>query len=71
MFQFPSFPPVAYVFSYGYPGFPLGGFPHSDISGSSPADGSPKLFAVYHVLLRLKAPRHPPCALCSLILCYL
>ena len=24
---------------------------------------SPKLFAAYHVLLRLREPRHPPCAL--------
>jgi hypothetical protein len=44
-----------------------GGFPHSDISGSSPADGFPKLFAVNHVLHRLLTPRHPPCTLCSLI----
>src|SRR6185503_16005808 len=44
-----------------------GGFPHSDISGSAPADGSPKLFAVNHVLHRLLTPRHPPCTLCSLI----
>ena len=45
-----------------------GGFPHSDISGSSPICGSPKLFAAYYVLLRLLVPRHPPCALCSLII---
>ncbi len=37
--------------------------PHSDISGSKPACGSPKLFAVDRVLLRLLAPRHPPYAL--------
>ena len=37
--------------------------PHSDISGSMPAYGSPKLFAVNHVLHRLLAPRHPPYAL--------
>ena len=30
--------------------------------GSRPAHGSPTLFAVYHVLLRLLAPRHPPFA---------
>jgi hypothetical protein len=42
------------------------GFPHSDISGSKPARGSPKLFAACHVLHRLLAPRHPPRALCSL-----
>ena len=67
MFQFPSFPPRIYVFNTRYPGIPLGGFPHSDISGSKLADSSPKLFAVYHVLHRLLAPRHPPCALSSLI----
>ena len=42
------------------------GFPHSDISGSKPACGSPKLFAACHVLHRLLAPRHPPYALSSL-----
>ena len=42
------------------------GLPHSDIPGSMPAYGSPRLFAVGHVLLRLSAPRHPPCALSSL-----
>ena len=44
----------------------LAGFPHSDISGSSPVSSSPELFAAYHVLHRLLAPRHPPCALRSL-----
>ena len=39
------------------------GFPHSDIPGSTPASGYPRLFAAGHVLLRLLAPRHPPCAL--------
>ena len=42
------------------------GFPHSDISGSLPVCGSPKLFAAYHVFHRLSVPRHPPCALSSL-----
>ena len=42
------------------------GFPHSDSSGSKPVSGSPKLFAAYHVLHRLPAPRHPPTALRSL-----
>ena len=54
-----------YVFSAAVPGSSPGGFPHSDILGSSPAHGSPRLFAVYHVLLRLLTPRHPPSALCS------
>lgn len=37
-----------------------GGFPHSEIFGSKPVRGSPKLIAAYHVLHRLSAPRHPP-----------
>ena len=44
----------------------LAGLPHSGISGSTPACGSPELFAANHALLRLLAPRHPPCALSSL-----
>ena len=40
-----------------------GGLPHSDIHGSTPARGSPWLFAACHVLHRLLAPRHPPNAL--------
>ena len=43
------------------------GFPHSDISGSTPACDSPKLFAANHVLHRLLTPRHSPCALSSLV----
>ncbi len=42
------------------------GFPHSEIPGSKPVCGSPGLFAAYHVLHRLLAPRHPPYALSSL-----
>jgi hypothetical protein len=66
-FSSPRAPRHAYVFSMRYPGIPLGGFPHSDISGSSLVGSSPKLFAAYYVLLRPLAPRHPPCALSSLI----
>src|SRR6202044_1581176 len=44
----------------------LRGFPHSEISGSMPACGSPKLIAACHVLHRLLLPRHLPCALSSL-----
>ena len=43
-----------------------GGFPHSDIHGSKPVRGSPWLFAAYHVLHRLSAPRHPPDTLTTL-----
>ena len=39
------------------------GLPHSDICGSQCICHSPQLFAACHVLLRLREPRHPPCAL--------
>ena len=42
------------------------GFPHSEISGSKPVRGSPKLIAAYYVLHRLSAPRHPLNALKAL-----
>ena len=42
------------------------GFPHSDIRGSLDICSSPRLFAAYHVFLRLLVPRHPPCALLCL-----
>ena len=58
--------PPAYGFSRGSSGINREGLPHSDISGSKPVCGSPKLFAAYHVLHRLLAPRHPPYALSSL-----
>ena len=61
MFQFPGFASYAYGFSARYP-LP-GGLPHSDIHGSTPARGSPWLFAACHVLHRLLVPRHPPNAL--------
>src|SRR6266850_1117809 len=44
----------------------LDGLPHSEIFGSKPVCGSPKLIAAYHVLHRRPAPRHPPYALSSL-----
>jgi len=37
--------------------------PHSDICGSMVVCTSPQLFAAYHVLRRLREPRHPPYAL--------
>ena len=40
-----------------------GGFPHSDTRGSWAVRASPRLFAAFRVLLRLREPRHPPCAL--------
>src|ERR1700761_3236114 len=46
--------------------FTPAGFPHSEILGSKPVCGSPRLIAAYRVLRRLSAPRHPPCTLSSL-----
>ena len=43
------------------------GLPHSDMCGSNPVCKSPHLFAAYHVLRRLRKPRHPPFALLSFL----
>lgn len=59
MFQFPAFAPGYCRVSR----LQRDGFPHSDICGSPVICTSPQLFAAYHVLLRLREPRHPPCAL--------
>ena len=48
----------------------LDGLPHSDISGSRCICHSPELFAAYHVLLRLREPRHPPYALLCFLLSF-
>ena len=66
MVHFPPLPSPAYVFSGRYSGMSQSGFPHSEIPGSKPACGSPRLIAACHVLRRLLAPRHPPHALSSL-----
>ena len=64
MFQFAGFASHAYGFSVRWP--LRAGFPHSEIHGSKPAHGSPRLIAACHVLHRLSTPRHPPNALlCS------
>ena len=64
MFQFPGFAPKL--------GFGVGiapdGFPHSDIRGSPGICPSPRLFAAYHVLLRLREPQASPVRPCSLSL---
>ena len=64
MFQFPGFASVTYVFSNKYT--LRCGFPHSEIFGSKPTRGSPKLIAACHVLHRLSVPRHSPNALVML-----
>ena len=66
MFQFGRFPAYGYVFAVCCMGIPPCGFPHSDIRGSMDVCSYPRLFAAYHVLLRLPVPRHSPCALISL-----
>ena len=68
MVHFPALSSTTYVFSRRYLRISQGGFPHSEISGSTPVCGSPKLIAAYHVLHRLLVPRHPPYALSSLTL---
>ena len=66
MFQFRRFPSYAYLIQRRMTEYCSAGFPHSEISGSKPMCGSPKLIAACHVLLRLLMPRHSPCALSSL-----
>ena len=47
----------------GIPRQRRGGLPHSDTRGSQGMCPSPRIFAACRVLLRLREPRHPPCAL--------
>jgi hypothetical protein len=66
MVHFPGFARTRLWIRQAVRGFYPRGFPHSEISGSKPACGSPKLIAACHVFLRRLLPRHPPCALSSL-----
>ena len=66
MFHFAGLSSMHYEFTHGYTDMTLYGLPHSDIPGSKPACGSPRLFAANRVLHRLLAPRHPPYALTNL-----
>ena len=59
MFQFPAF---ASRFKRD-DSLKAAGLSHSEIRGSQAVCAYPRLFAAYHVLLRLREPRHPPCAL--------
>ena len=61
----------AYAFSGGSLNLPSEGLPHSEIPGSKPVCGSPRLIAACHVLHRFSAPRHPPSTLSSLTIKYL
>ena len=66
MVHFPGLSSPPYGFRWRSSSISLSGLPHSEILGSKPVCGSPKLFAAYHVLHRLLAPRHSPYALSSL-----
>ncbi len=66
MFHFPSFASSGYELFLTMGGMNLHGFPHSEIPGSMPVSGSPRLIAAIHVLHRLPTPRHPSHALSSL-----
>src|SRR5919198_405618 len=66
MVHFPEFAHTRLWIHRAVRGFYPRGFPHSDIPGSKPVCGSPRLIAAYHVLHRCLLPRHPPCALSSL-----
>ena len=59
-FSSPRVAPRPYVFRAGSPPMTAGGFPHSEVSGSTPACDSPELIAACHVLHRRSKPRHPP-----------
>ncbi len=66
MFQFRRSPAYAYFVQRRLTEYCSAGFPHSEILGSIPMCGSPRLIAACHVLHRLLMPRHSPCALSSL-----
>src|SRR5207253_10034339 len=68
MFQFPGLPPPALFDSgRGTRALPRAGFPIRKSRDQRLVSTSPGLIAAAHVLLRLSAPRHPPCALVLLI----
>src|SRR6476469_3882611 len=68
MFQFPSLPPRTLCSSgTDTSALPLVAFPIRKSRGQRLVSTSPGLIAAAHVLLRLLAPRHPPCALSLLI----
>ena len=56
MFQFGRFALIVTCLQHA-------GLPHSEIFGSNLICKYPKLIAAYHVLHRLREPRHPPCTL--------
>ena len=60
MFQFP---PFASLHIIEIVALQTTGLSHSEIPGSKDICSYPRLIAAYHVLHRLREPRHPPCAL--------
>ena len=60
MFQFPAF---ASLHDIGITTLQAVGLSHSEIRGSRDICSYPRLIAAYHVLHRLREPRHPPDAL--------
>ena len=60
MFQFPAFASLPCVKIIVLQTI---GLSHSEIPGSKDICSYPGLIAAYHVLHRLREPRHPPCAL--------
>ncbi len=60
MFQFPAF---ASSHTVRIAALQAAGLSHSEILGSRAICAYPKLIAAYHVLHRLREPRHPPDAL--------
>ena len=70
MFQFPRFPSAGLCVHPATPAQSCdepAGFPIRTSPDIAPAHGSPRLFAVFHVLLRHLTPRHPPYALGSFL----
>ena len=69
MFQFSAFASPNLCIEFGMTALiALPGFPIQKSPGHSSFDNSPELIAVCYVFHRLSAPRHPPCALYSLII---
>ena len=66
MFQFPRFASTASMLWIPPKG---GGLSHSEIRASKVICTYTRLIAAYHVLHRLREPRHPPCALAYFLLC--
>ena len=60
MFQFPAFASPTWL---EITGLQPAGLSHSEIRGSKDICSYPRLIAAYHVLHRLREPRHPPDAL--------